>query len=70
MNTYTSFVVDYSPKKPNPNKVRIKVDGNLIEYLQKVTTQLEDNIAAKMVWNSAEKTLYTKYFCADMKRFT
>lgn len=42
-----SISVDYRPKKPNPNKVRIKVNGNLIEYLHQVTTQVVCNITNK-----------------------
>eukprot|EP00804_Cyclotella_cryptica_P023154 CCRYP_000368-RA/>CCRYP_000368-RA protein AED:0.46 eAED:0.46 QI:0/-1/0/1/-1/1/1/0/117 len=36
--TYARIVVDYRPQKEDPNRVRITVGGNLIEYPGELTT--------------------------------
>ncbi len=48
--TYACIVVDYGPQKPDPNSVRITVDGNLIEYPHEVTTQTADLVTNKILW--------------------
>jgi hypothetical protein len=36
--TYACIVVDYRPQKEDPNRVRITVGGNLIDYPGELTT--------------------------------
>ena len=50
--TYTRIVVDYRPQKDDPNRVRITVGGNLIDYPGELTTRTADLITSKILWNS------------------
>jgi hypothetical protein len=40
--TYARVVVDYCPQKEDPNRVRITVGGNLIDYPGELTTRTAD----------------------------
>jgi hypothetical protein len=40
--TYARIVVDYRPQKDDPNRVRITVQGNLIDYPGELTTRTAD----------------------------
>ncbi len=60
--------MDYRPQKPDPNKVRITVGGNLIEYPSEVTTLTSDLVTAKILWKSVVSPPNAKYVCADVKR--
>ena len=37
--TYARIVIDYRPQKNDPNRVRITVGGNLIDYPGELTTR-------------------------------
>ena len=37
--TYARIVIDYRPQKDDPNRVRITVGGNLIDYPDKLNTR-------------------------------
>ena len=67
--TYGCIVVDYCPQKPDPNSVRITVDGNLINYPQELTTCTTDLTTAKILWNSVVGTRGTKHKCIDIKNY-
>ena len=67
--TYARIVVDYRPQKDDPNRVRITVGGNLIEYPGELTTRTADLTTAKLLWNSVISTRGAKYVCADIKGF-
>ena len=54
--TYTRIVVDYRPQKDDPNRVRITVGGNLIEYPGELTTRTADLITSKILWNRVLST--------------
>jgi hypothetical protein len=46
--TYARIVVDHRPQKEDPNRVRITVGGNLIDYPFELTTRTAEMIAAKI----------------------
>jgi len=67
--TYARIVVDYRPQKDDPNRVRITVGGNLIDYPFELTTRTSDMTSAKTMWNSVISTTNARYVCADIKNF-
>jgi hypothetical protein len=67
--TYSCIVTGYRPQKTDPNRVRITVGGNLIDYPGEVTTRTADMITSKILWNSVLSTPGAKYCCADVKNF-
>ena len=51
--TYARIVVNYRPHKPNePNRMRLTVGGNFIEYPGELTTCTADLTTTKIMWNS------------------
>ncbi len=58
---YVCIVEDYRQQKPNPNRVRITVGENLIEYPHEVETQTADLVPATILWNSVGSTPNAKY---------
>ena len=67
--TYTRIVVDYRPQKEDPNRVRITVGGNLIDYPGELTTRTADLTTAKILWNSTLSTPGAKFSAADVGNF-
>jgi len=67
--TYARIVVDIRPQKKDPNRVRITVGGNLIDYPFETTTRTTDMITNKLLWNSVLSTPDAKYCCGDLKNF-
>ena len=55
--------------KTDPNRVRITLGGNLIDYPYKLTTRTYDLTTSKLMWNSVISTPGAKYACADVKNF-
>ena len=53
--TYARIVVDYRPQKADPNRVRITVGGNLINYPGELTTRTADLVTSKILWNSTRE---------------
>jgi hypothetical protein len=49
---YGRIYVDYRPQNEEPNRTRLTVDNNLIEYPGDVSTPTADTTTAKMVINS------------------
>jgi hypothetical protein len=68
--TYARVVADFRPQKADPNRVRITVGGNLINYPGEVTTRTADMVTSKILWNSVLSTPGTKNCCADVKNST
>jgi hypothetical protein len=64
---YGQICVDYRPQKEEPNRTRLMVGGNLIEYPGDVSTPTADTTTAKMVINSTISTPNAKFMCADIK---
>eukprot|EP00804_Cyclotella_cryptica_P004376 CCRYP_006792-RA/>CCRYP_006792-RA protein AED:0.32 eAED:0.32 QI:0/0/0/1/0/0/2/0/518 len=67
--TYARIVVDYCPQNEDPNRVRITVGGNLIEYPGELTTRTADLVTSKILWNSVISTPNARYITADLKLF-
>ena len=67
--TYARIVVDYRPQKEDPNRVRITVGGNLIDYPGELTTRTADLTTAKILWNSTLSTPNAKFGAADVGNF-
>jgi hypothetical protein len=64
--TYARIVVDYRPQKDDPNRVRITVGGNLIDYPGELTTRTADLTTSKILWNSTISTPGARFACADI----
>ena len=67
--TYGRIVVDFRPQKTDPNRVRITVGGNLIDYPYDLTTRTADLTTSKVMWNSVISKPGAKYACADVTNF-
>ena len=67
--TYARVVVDYRPQKQDPNRVRITVGGNLINYPGELTTRTADLVTSKILWNSVISTPNARFITADLKLF-
>ena len=67
--TYARIVVDYWAHKDDPNRFRITVGGNLINYPGELTTRTADPTTTKVMSNSVTSTQNAQYMCADVKNF-
>lgn len=67
--TYGRLCVDYRPQKKEPERTRLTVGGNLIEYPGDVSTPTADTTTAKLVINSTLSTPGARYMCGDIKNF-
>ena len=67
--TYGRIVGDYCPHKTEPNRTRLTVGGNLINYPGNVSTPTADTTTAKIVINSTISTPKAKYLVGDVKNF-
>ncbi len=67
--TYARVMVDHRPQKADPNRIRITVGGNLINYPGELTTRTADITTSKLHWNSVLSTPNAKYMCLDIKNF-
>jgi hypothetical protein len=67
--TYGRICVDYRPQKEEPNRTRLTVGGNLIDFPGDVSTPTADTTTAKMVINSTISTTGARYMCGDIKDF-
>jgi len=65
--TYARIVIDHQPQKEDPNRVRITVGGNLIDYPVKLTTRTADMVSSKILWNSVISTKDARFDSADIK---
>jgi hypothetical protein len=64
--TYARIVIDHRPQKEDPNRVRITVGGNLINYPFELTTRTTDMVSSKLLWNSTISTPGAKFGGADI----
>jgi hypothetical protein len=67
--TYGRICVDYRPQKKEPERTRLTVGGNLIDYPGDVSTPTADTTTAKLVINSVLSTAGARYMCGDIKNF-
>jgi hypothetical protein len=68
--TYARIVINHHPQKDNPNRVRITVGGNLINYPYELTTRTADIVSTKIMWNSIISTPGAKFGGANKKTCT
>jgi hypothetical protein len=64
--TYARIVIDHRPQKEDPNRVRITVGGNLINYPFELTTRTTDMVSSKILWNSTISTKGAQFAGADI----
>jgi hypothetical protein len=57
------------PQKSEPNRTRITVGGNLIDYPGDVSTKTANLVTAKILWNSVLSTPGARYMAIDVKIF-
>ena len=67
--TYARIVIEYREQNVDPNRVRITMGGNLIEYPHKLTTRTVDVTISKVMWNSVISIEGAQYACANVKNF-
>jgi hypothetical protein len=67
--TYPWNVCDIRPQKSEPNRTRITVGGNLIDYPGDVSTKTADLVTAKFLWNNVLSTPGARYMAIDVKKF-
>ena len=67
--TYGRIVVDYRPQKTEPNRTRLTVGVNLINYTGNVSTPTADTTTTKIVINSTISTPKAKYMVGDVNNF-
>ena len=67
--TYGRICVNYRPQKAEPERTRLTVGGNLINYPGDVSTPTSDTTTAKLVINSTISTKGAKYMCLDIHNF-
>jgi len=65
--TYARIVIDHRPQKEDPNRVRITVGGNFIDYPFELTTRTADIVSSKIVWNSVINAKDARFDGADIK---
>lgn len=67
--TYGRIVVDYRPQKEYPNRTRLTVGGDRVDYPYEVATPTADITTSKLLFNSVLSTTNAKFFCADISNF-
>jgi hypothetical protein len=67
MVMYACIVINHRPQKNDPNRIRITVGGNLINYPYKLTTRTANMVSTKIMWNSMVSTPGAKFGGADIK---
>jgi hypothetical protein len=66
--TYAQIVINHHPQKDDPNRVRITVGGNLINYPYTLTTRTANMVSAKIMWNSVISMPGAKFGGANIKK--
>ena len=67
--TYGRIVVAYRPQKTEPNRSRLTVGGDRINYPFEVSTPTADLPTIKMLWNSVLSTPKAKFITLDVANF-
>ena len=68
--TYGRIVVDYRPQKSEPNRSRLTVGGDRINYPYEVSTPTADLPTIKILWNSVLFTPEAKFVTMDVQTST
>ena len=67
--TYARIVCNYRPEKADPNRVRITVGGNKINYPGDCGTPTADLLTVKLLLNSVISTPGAKFMTMDISNF-
>eukprot|EP01082_Thalassiosira_pseudonana_P012372 g11214.t1 g11214 contig5:382941-386300(-) len=67
--TYAKFVCDYRPGKSEPNRTRLTMGGDRINYPGEVGTPTADLLLVKILFNSIISTHGARCMTADIKNF-
>ena len=67
--TYARIVCNYRPEKSDPNRVRITVGGNKINYPEDCGTPTADLFTVKLLLNSVVSTPGAKFMTMDISNF-
>ena len=67
--TYGKFVCDVRPTKAEPNRTRLTVGGDRINYPEDVGTPTADMLLVKLLLNSVISTKGAKFMTGDIKNF-
>ena len=65
--TYGRIVVNYCPKKSDPNRVRITIGGNHINYPGDCGTLTSKMLTVKLLLNSVISTKGAKFMSIEIK---
>jgi hypothetical protein len=67
--TYARICADYRPEKSDPNRIRITLGGNLVNYPSDVGTRTADLLTVKLLLNSVISTPGAKFMSLDISNF-
>lgn len=67
--TYGQFVCTIRPEKKEPNRTRLVVGGDRINYPGEVATPTADMLAAKILFNSVISTANARFMTMDISNF-
>ena len=67
--TYGRIVVSYRPENSNPNRVRLTVGSDRINYPDNYGTPTADMMIVKLLINSVISTKGAKFMSIDIKDF-
>eukprot|EP00804_Cyclotella_cryptica_P009002 CCRYP_003107-RA/>CCRYP_003107-RA protein AED:0.29 eAED:0.29 QI:0/0/0/1/1/1/2/0/642 len=67
--TYGQFVCTVRPEKKEPNRTRLVVGGDRINYPGEVATPTADMLAAKILFNSVISTAKARFMTMDISNF-
>jgi len=67
--TYGRIVVSYRPQKAEPNRTRLTVGGDRVNYPFETSTPTADLPTIKMLWNSVLSTPNAKFLTMDVANF-
>jgi hypothetical protein len=67
--TYARICADYRPEKSDPNRIRITVGGNLVNYPGDVGIKTADLLTVKLMLNSVISTPGAKFISMDISNF-
>jgi hypothetical protein len=67
--TYVRICANYRPEKEDPNRIRITLGGNMVNYPGDVGTRTADLITVKLLLNSVISTPNAKFMTLDISNF-
>ena len=67
--TYARTVCEHRPQKTEPDRTRITVGGNLIDYPGDVSTRTADLTTAKLLFNSVVSDDEAEFMCLDIRNY-